>query len=431
MRSEKEYKEAAKASKSLSDMCRFLGILPRGANFDTLKHAIARYKISTEHFDSPVVLQDSHGKFFNRNSKMRKLLIEKYGYKCSNPKCQIAEWNKKEITLQVDHIDGNNTNDSTDNVRLLCPNCHYETDTYCINSNKNIELSSICQCGNKKKRESRICGNCVKKQNINNTTHLTREPKKYSKEFLEPIIASSTSYRQVLQKLNLKDGSSQTTIKNAVYHYNINISHFTGQSWNKGLSISENPKNKSSWKNKLILERGHKCERCKRTKWVSGNAIPLELEHVDGNNKNNVRANLKLLCPNCHSQTKTWKRRKSSSNKMPAKCVDCDKVISDKATRCVDHYRIFMASEASPLVIRNRAKRGTSTLKPINDICLCGATKLTKSKQCEACFKKSLERIVWPSHDALEAMVAKSSYLAVGRLLGVSDNAVRKRLKNH
>jgi uncharacterized membrane protein len=43
-----------------------------------------------------------------------------------------------------------------------------------------------------------------------------------------------------------------------------------------------------------------------------GIAIPLEMEHIDGDSKNNVRDNLKLLCPNCHAQTPTWRRRKTS-----------------------------------------------------------------------------------------------------------------------
>lgn len=63
--------------------------------------------------------------------------------------------------------------------------------------------------------------------------------------------------------------------------------------------------------------------------------------------------------------------------------------------------------------------------------CVCGEPKLAKSKQCEACFKRSLERTVWPVHDVLQAMVDRSSFVAVGRVLEVSDNAVRKRLKNH
>jgi hypothetical protein len=310
MRTKHDYEQAAEASSSLADMCRYFNILALGSNFDTMKHALARYNINTSHFTNPVDLKENHGKKFNRNNKNLEILVNEYGYQCSNPLCNISEWQDLKITLQVDHIDGNNTNDSIDNLRLLCPNCHHETDTFCMVSSKREDLSSICACGNKKLRASNQCAKCIKNQH-SKTTKIIKSTK-YKKEELELAVKSSTSFRQVLQYLNKSGGGSQSIIKNAINHYEIDTSHFNGQAWNKGKSVIQNPKTKSAWKNKLIIERGHKCQTCNLTKWVSGNAVPLELEHVDGNNKNNVKDNLKLLCPNCHSQTKTWKRKKSS-----------------------------------------------------------------------------------------------------------------------
>jgi 5-methylcytosine-specific restriction endonuclease McrA len=58
----------------------------------------------------------------------------------------------------------------------------------------------------------------------------------------------------------------------------------------------------------LIEKYGEKCMECG---WdekhpITGN-VPIELEHIDGNSKNNELKNLKLLCPNCHSLTPTYK----------------------------------------------------------------------------------------------------------------------------
>lgn len=49
-------------------------------------------------------------------------------------KCEICgntEWNGKPIPLQLDHIDGNSHNHILTNLRLICPNCHAQTETYC------------------------------------------------------------------------------------------------------------------------------------------------------------------------------------------------------------------------------------------------------------------------------------------------------------
>jgi len=60
--------------------------------------------------------------------KRRKVLEEQKG-KCVI--CGIDSWMGKEITFHFDHIDGIKTNNSRENVRFLCPNCHSQTKTYC------------------------------------------------------------------------------------------------------------------------------------------------------------------------------------------------------------------------------------------------------------------------------------------------------------
>jgi Zn finger protein HypA/HybF involved in hydrogenase expression len=60
--------------------------------------------------------------------RLRQLLSEFRGYKCEC--CGISDYNGKEIVLQVDHIDGNADNNMPNNVRLLCPNCHSQTENF-------------------------------------------------------------------------------------------------------------------------------------------------------------------------------------------------------------------------------------------------------------------------------------------------------------
>lgn len=65
-------------------------------------------------------------KSFSRWAK--RYLIELRGYKCEV--CMISEWNDQPLSLECDHIDGNSENNQPSNVRLICPNCHSQTETY-------------------------------------------------------------------------------------------------------------------------------------------------------------------------------------------------------------------------------------------------------------------------------------------------------------
>lgn len=61
-------------------------------------------------------------------------------------------------------------------------------------------------------------------------------------------------------------------------------------------------------KNRLFLE-GYKekfCEVCHNSMWL-GQPIALELDHIDGNSNNHLFENLRIICPNCHAMTKTYR----------------------------------------------------------------------------------------------------------------------------
>jgi len=167
----------------------------------------------------------------------------------------------------------------------------------------------------------------IKKENLHN---------KYSKSSYtdeEFIIAcnESTSIRQVLLKLNIiPAGGNYSTFHKKVKELNINTNHFLGKAanqgenhkgGNKGRPIesylnNEFPLKSYNLKNRLIKENllEYKCNICNIFNWLN-NDLSLELDHIDGNNLNNNLSNLRLLCPNCHAQTPTFRRCKKSLNK--------------------------------------------------------------------------------------------------------------------
>ena len=58
---------------------------------------------------------------------------------------------------------------------------------------------------------------------------------------------------------------------------------------------------------RVIDEQGNRCLNCSLDSWM-GLKLTFELDHIDGNHQNNNRKNLRALCPNCHSQTPTWRK---------------------------------------------------------------------------------------------------------------------------
>jgi hypothetical protein len=65
---------------------------------------------------------------------------------------------------------------------------------------------------------------------------------------------------------------------------------------------------------RIFIEQEGKCNCCGISEWM-GKSLTLELEHKDGNHYNNERSNLEMICPNCHSQTDTWRGRNKTKKR--------------------------------------------------------------------------------------------------------------------
>ena len=146
-------------------------------------------------------------------------------YSCEH--CGVSQWKGQRAYLEIDHIDGNKKNNALSNLRLLCVNCHSQTDTY---KNKN-------------------------------------DPKTINKNLLRT-----------------------------------NIHHFE-KKW-----LDRDFDSLHLWDKRRIVfyEQNFMCLHCGVSKWRF-KYLRMDLDHIDGDKTNNKRENLRMLCPNCHAATDTFR----------------------------------------------------------------------------------------------------------------------------
>jgi len=254
--------------------------------------------------------------------------------------------------------------------------------------------------------------------------------KSVSKRDLEKLVESSLTMRQVLEKLGLDEKNPwyATTLKNRIKLERISTDHFNPNLVRVEKLRAANKKRRyditskfvkgefnqnASWFKKRLIKEGYMkdlCAKCGLGSEWEGELITLHLDHIDGDNTNNLLENLRVLCPNCHSQTSTWCGRNSKRIKRIYKCAECKKEISRGADKC-----------------RECISSGTN-LKAMKK-CSCGKDITNTSTQCIKCYGLRIRKVERPPKEELLKMIKETSYVEVGRKFGVSDNAIRKWLK--
>ena len=153
---------------------------------------------------------------------------------------------------------------------------------------------------------------------------------KRTKAEFEEAIHNSYSIASVCRYLGLKPvGGNYRIIHHAIEAYKLDTSHFTGQGWNVGMKfrpkvvtdikdilVKDSSYQSYKLKKRLLLEglKERRCECSGLTEW-QGLSIPLELHHINGDNRDHRMENLQMLCPNCHALTETYRGRNKSAHR--------------------------------------------------------------------------------------------------------------------
>lgn len=152
-----------------------------------------------------------------------------------------------------------------------------------------------------------------------------RPTREITRDELADALSESRSLAEVCRRLDIRGGGGQGRLVRRIRGEGFDIRHLEGQGWAKGrvnpgkrqrkpleeVLVAGRAVAQTSALRRRLVEEGVKearCESCGRDSWLDG-PIPLELDHINGDRRDNRLENLRLLCPNCHALTETYRGR--------------------------------------------------------------------------------------------------------------------------
>jgi 5-methylcytosine-specific restriction endonuclease McrA len=267
---------------------------------------------------------------------------------------------------------------------------------------------------------------------------------KISYDEMKNVIENSISMRESARKLKMSYRTfKRYAEKFGLYKPNQGRRGYTkkdGRKPNKKIIayskvLVENSTYKRENLKRRLIEDGileYKCSICGINEW-NNKKIVLEIDHINGINNDNRIENLRLLCPNCHSQTEHFRGR----NKKKPNTIVTDQLLLNIIEDCESIHEVLKKSGLSMgepnynkvKLLMKKYNKNLKTKEIKRYFCIkCNIELKSKNKNmmCIDCYRKSLYKQERPSYEILIKDIKELGYCATGRKYNVSDNAIRK-----
>ena len=229
--------------------------------------------------------------------------------------------------------------------------------------------------------------------------------RKYSDEELKDAVAKSYSYSNVFDLLGMrKSGPAHKLLKERILDLGLDTSHFYTKKKQQGVKrgldeylVLDGPPIGSHVLKQRLVREGRldlKCSDCGMVEW-RGRTNIFDLDHINGNRNDNRIENLRILCVLCHRITETWGNSAVQRTPVLHEVVFVDALLSEKK-------------------------------------CSCGEKKEPRAAVCLSCYSKQDKSVFqYKSVEDTITDVRAMGWTRAARLVGCSDNALRKYLKRN
>lgn len=275
---------------------------------------------------------------------------------------------------------------------------------------------------------------------------------------LKEIIKNSFTYTEVLIKMGFTttNGRISDILKERILKENISVEHFNSginssynNKKNEELFIKNGSKNRISLKKRILNQKLKEniCEICKQPPFWNGKPMVLILDHINGISNDNRLENLRLVCPNCNSQLETTNGKNVNKKTKKERIIKAKKItlfdflVKDKYIFHINKIPLIKTIsilnkpiiEKQQIILNKHMTEKQQIIlnkKEKNNLCNCGNIKIASSKLCRECYSISRQTKERPSIEELKKeLIEIGSYVKIGKKYGVSDNTIRKWLK--